>query len=78
MACRRSRHRKSAPAAAPVARSLSLRAASFREAVPGSSAFRRDSVQHPKQKRDDRARNAAAIAAASAGDLELFELITRS
>lgn len=64
---------------APVqSRSLSLRAASFKEAVPESSAFKRGSVQRPKQKRDDRARNRAARVAAQIGDFELFELITRS
>lgn len=59
-------------------RSLSLRATSFKESVPERSEFKRNSVQKPKQKRDDRARNRAARVAAQIGDFELFELITRS
>lgn len=63
---------------APVqSRSLSLRAASFKESVPESSAFKRGSVQRPKQKRDDRIDNRFAQIAAANGHVDIMQIIKR-
>lgn len=59
-------------------RSLSLRATSFVESQIRRTELSDEQVRRPRQFKADRFRNRAAIAAAQAGDRELFELITRS
>lgn len=57
-------------------RSLSLRACSFVESQIGRSELTSE-VKRPRQLKADKRRNQLATIAAQAGDIELFNLITR-